>query len=286
MAAEFEYWYVFLVMLAEFALAVLVLTVYLRKCRSQPYKWFETKTFENISSSCYGGDANLAIMYVRLAFFLWFIIVALIMQHSLFPNSWHYFTVWNGYLLVSYFGLAFFASFARQFGSYFEHWLTPSENFARNYSVLVGVLFEIAGSSAIFVTFVNFTLLSPRPSFMNIAMHGTTSCCQVMEHLLNNIRVEPFDLIFVLSWPVLFMLFIVPVVMLNVRGYPYDFLKTDTPMCFAWYKGLVFILIMFYSVWLGFSRLKYHLLGSARNSDESLTGLLREQRLDKKFLMT
>ena len=271
---QFTYWYVLVILLFEVITAIASLVYFLKYYRSPPHDWFGRKTYNSVSRSCHGDTGSFVLLFTRLGSFFWFIAVGLVVLHTEHPTSWNYFTVWNGYLLVLYFGLASVASISHIFGNIFSDSCVLSNGRIRTFSAVVSILFEIAGSSAIFVTFVNFTLLSAEIQFLNLSLHGTTSVCQVVELLQNDIKVELPDIIFVISWPCLYLLFITPIVMLSVRDdYPYDFLHTDTPYCFVWYNGLFLILLGFFGIWHFLSQMKYRFIVHKMDGDDSATNI-------------
>lgn len=265
MKSEYRYWYIVLVMLGEYAVIATALVLYLSRLRPQPHIWFSGKTFASVSTSAHGSRADYILMTLRLIFFLWFATVGVSINSALYPTSWHYFTLHNIYLLTAYYALAFLSSFCGIFGARLNQLYSPSASTIEIFAKIVAVLFEISGSSAIFVTFVNFVLLSANPEFFNIMDHGTTSFCQIVELWFNNIDVSAPDVLVALGWPMFYIIFITPIVLLGVRGWPYDFLSIENASCFVWYNVLMLIFILFYFIWMGLSVLKRRVITKGNN---------------------
>jgi hypothetical protein len=253
-------------MLGEYAIIVLAVVLYLARARPQPYLWFHKKSFASVSTSAHGTRADYILMCLRLVFFLWFAIAGVAINSALSPTSWHYFTLHNIYLLTAYYALAFMSSFFGLFHAYFSQFYTPSAPSVEIFSKIVAVLFEVSGSSAIFVTFVNFVLLSAKPDFFNIMQHGSTSFCQIIELWLNNIDVSAPDVIVALGWPMFYIVFITPIVLLGVRGWPYDFLSIENPSCFVWYNVLMILFVLFYFLWMGLFVSKRRIVANLNNT--------------------
>jgi len=136
------------------------------------------------------------------------------------------------------------------------------------------LLFEVAGASAMLVTTVAFSLLNPEFAFWNVTIHFVTMCSLLLEMFLNALPVRLDHCPFNISWALLYLTFIWPIVVTGVVSkWPYAFLDTQDWKCFFWYTGLFLINILFYVVWWLFSvtkmRFRRHLAIRAQQQAES-----------------
>lgn len=120
------------------------------------------------------------------------------------------------------------------------------------------VFFEVCGGTAIFITVINFIFLNPSFSFWNVTHHFITTLSLLLEMSLNNISVRLDHFTFNLSWSMLYLIFIWPLVVLgNIDSWPYFFLAVDTTSCYGWYTGFVIADVIFYLIFYGLSSLAF-----------------------------
>jgi hypothetical protein len=129
--------------------------------------------------------------------------------------------------------------------------------------------------TALFVTFVNFALLDPTPSFYNMTAHLFTSVSFIIEMSLNSIEVKRNEFVFNLSWIMLWFAVIWPVVAFGVKpDWPYDFMDSSTPAILVWLQLLLIIYVCIYYLWAALVTCKIrkysrpHIL----STDENLSG--------------
>mmetsp|Transcript_17614 Transcript_17614/g.16957 ORF Transcript_17614/g.16957 Transcript_17614/m.16957 type:complete len:338 (-) Transcript_17614:124-1137(-) len=198
-------------------------------------------------------------------------------------HIWFYFTVWNTKLISIYFLFAMTTSiigfvyesrenndnddnsdtvFADINGrgainskTYGIVWPARIITFGR----IVHVLFQVCGGTACMVTVINFTALNPAFSFWNVSQHFITLMVMILELFLNNMYVRADHYPFNLFWAFLYIIFIWPLVAQErISFWPYFFLDTSTPYCFAFYTGLIIADIIFYYVFYALSWPKYY----------------------------
>lgn len=98
------------------------------------------------------------------------------------------------------------------------------------------VTFEVIGSTAFLVTTVAFSLLDHSFTFFNLGIHFVTSCCIIVEMLLNSFYVDACHIIFHVSWPFIYCIFIWLIVVLNAKSaWPYSFLDSSSIESLLWY---------------------------------------------------
>lgn len=120
------------------------------------------------------------------------------------------------------------------------------------------ICFEVTGATALFVTVVNFVILSPVFSFWNVTMHFLTTCVFLVEMGLSCMVVRLKNYSYCCSWSMLYLVFIWIVVGSGVRKqWPYNFLNTGTWGCFIWYIALLLINFFFYNAWRWICQLKF-----------------------------
>jgi hypothetical protein len=116
------------------------------------------------------------------------------------------------------------------------------------------VFFEVCGGTAIFITVVAFIFLDRSFSFWNVTHHFITTMSLLLEMSLNRIPVRLDHFAYNISWSMLYLIFIWPLVVLgNIKSWPYFFLAVDTPSCYAWYTGFVVAIVVFYLIFYGLS---------------------------------
>ncbi len=173
---------------------------------------------------------------------------------------YRYFTHWNMLLITLYFLLATVSSMIGIAEQAKEHHFETGATVEWSkdmfvFGSIVQVLFEVAGGSALFITFV-VTLFMPSFSFWNITDHIVTSAALILELLLNSMMVRTEHVIFNLVWNFIYLLFLWPAVYFHlVASWPYHFLYTDLA-CLWWYTLLVVLNMGLYFIWCGLSLLK------------------------------
>mmetsp|Transcript_18142 Transcript_18142/g.26617 ORF Transcript_18142/g.26617 Transcript_18142/m.26617 type:complete len:165 (-) Transcript_18142:109-603(-) len=117
-------------------------------------------------------------------------------------------------------------------------------------SIINCELFIIACVNAFFTTAVNFLFINDKLDFWNIVMHLSNSLLIMVELCINTIPVMWRDCAISISWPMLYLCVLWPLVRYENVEWPYEFLRTDTLLCFVWYPGLlVSNLGIFFFVW-------------------------------------
>ena len=85
-------------------------------------------------------------------------------------------------------------------------------------SCFVGTSFEVLGSSALLVTVVDFVILGGDFTFYNCMAHLANSMAfLVLELPLNNIKIVPHDVVFNVTWLIIYLVFIFTIVAARVR---------------------------------------------------------------------
>jgi hypothetical protein len=180
-------------------------------------------------------------------------------------GHWQFFTNWNVGLIAGYYTLSTAASghyllllashdpAAAKGATAREGWLqqqaldTPR---LRGAGTFLSVYFCVASATALFVTIVNFVLLDPTPRFFNMTAHLFTSLSFLVEVSLNSIELRRNELVLNMSWVMLWLVFIWPVVWLGVKPeWPYDFLDSSTPAIFVWFQLLFLVYALVFFSW-------------------------------------
>lgn len=122
------------------------------------------------------------------------------------------------------------------------------------------VFFEVCGGTAIFITVIDFVFLNRSFTFWNVTQHLVPSVSLLLEMSLNKIPVRLDHFTYNISWTMLYLIFIWPLVVLgNLKSWPYYFLAADTPSCYAWYTGLMVAIVVFYLIFYGLSSAVFQL---------------------------
>ena len=186
-------------------------------------------------------------------------------------NQWYFFTLWNLELISLYFFLAVGCSIMGFiYGNKSQSNLcvvkVTNESSTRivwsstinRFAYMMHVLYEITGGNAFMVISISFILLNRNFTFWNVSAHFVPAMSMLMELFLNNVFVRFDHFPWNLMWPMIFLLFIWPIVYTGViSGWPYFFLRTDTYYCFLFYNGLLIANLVFYLLWYGCSELKF-----------------------------
>lgn len=191
--------------------------------------------------------SSLLLLSFRLLCFAWFALFNTIYKMIfLYPRGWHYFTNWNIYLIGFYF---FFSSASSMFFLKKERtFLTDKETtFSYYIAAVASVLYTVAGSAALMVTVLNFLLLNHDLTFWNISLHVSTTIALIADMTLNDMIVNPQDVLFSVFWPFCYVVFIWSIVREGVRGeWPYFFIETQSASCFFWYPFLFVMAVAFF----------------------------------------
>jgi len=218
--------------------------------------------------SCYecvvGSRWNVVLLSTRVITFLYFFSVGLVYSLTLNIRSWNYFTNWNIYLLCFYF---LCASTTSIIGIFFPNATTATIATASDWrsiqywipklNVVTHVVFEISGATALFVTVVNFTMLSSNMTFWNVTQHLVTTVAYLLEMSLNRLPVYMLHFPLNLSWAILYIVFTWIVVGVGLRFWPYSFLRADNSSCMIWYSALMILNFIFYGLWFQLSKWKF-----------------------------
>ena len=232
---------------------------------SKQYVDVATSSLENIFP-----NANNLLFSWRIFCFLWFFCFA-IMGKWIYdaadtgkdPGYW-YFTNWNLILLGIYFLVTLLCTLQYRIDSRggadndvvsptLPSWWGPT---ARSRLVqLCGVMHDVAGANAIFVTVVALGILDPSPNFWNLTNHLSNTLFMFVELALNKLQARHDNYIWSISWAFVYVCFAWIIVYSGVRKTPYFFLKTvDEPGAFGWYTGLLMLNALFFWFWVWICR--------------------------------
>ena len=109
---------------------------------------------------------------------------------------------------------------------------------------------DVVGSCAIFITTIQYILLSPEYGFWDSLVHMTNSFFMIIEYCLNNITSHVRNIMIAYWFMYVYLIFtwiIVPGA--GAKDWPYWFLDTDSAACFGWYPGLLVIYSIFFVIW-------------------------------------
>jgi hypothetical protein len=210
----------------------------------------------------------------RLSCFLFFFGIPFLYGYIHFGgNSAIFFTIWNidlislFYFLVtvaSGIGIIYDSEFSKSHsGSNIDE--TPDLSFwsnsIQNFGYALQILFEIAGSTAFFVTVVDFATLNHEFQFWNVCQHFMTTMSFLVEISLNSMIVRWEHVLFTIAWAMMYLIFIWSMTASDaVSHWPYFFLNTGTPAVFLWYPGLFLGLFIFYYLFWWVSDVRYRLI--------------------------
>lgn len=183
-----------------------------------------------------------------------------------------FFTNWNVLLVSMYYVLASAASISEARSP--SATVADEEQRSSQFAVVLHVLFEVAGSTAFLITVVNFLFLDQDVRDLeNTVCHLATSCSFIIEAILNSFAITRAHFIFLILWYLFYISVIWTCVAFSaVQNWPYDFLDTSTPYCFAWYTGLLVAASFFYYLFYVLNMLKTGLHDCIRKRQQ-----LREQ---------
>ena len=178
-------------------------------------------------------------------------------------GHWQFFTNWNVGLIAGYYTLTTAASvhYIRLIRSVSSDAERASDSSMlvlladldttryRIIGTFLSVYCCIASVTAFFVTTVNFVLLDPTPRFYNMTAHLFTSVSFFVELSLNSIEFKKNEIILNISWVMLWLVVIWPVVWLGVKpDWPYDFMDSSTPAVFLWFQILFVVYFIIYYI--------------------------------------
>jgi hypothetical protein len=233
--------------------------------------FFKGREFSVVYQSCLPeGRWQYILLGFRIVACLYFFGVGMVYLYAHDNGgSAHYFTIWNIDLITLYY---FLASVASTIGIMYDkpsdetrvltisHYPTWSDNMT-TFGYTVQILFELAGGTAFFITVVAFTTLDPYFHFWNVVIHFTTTMTFLIEITLNKMTVRWEHYIINISWALLYLFFIWPIVACGVLSdWPYFFLASDTPAVFVWYAILFLVDIFFFALFWTVVWGKYKLL--------------------------
>jgi len=171
-------------------------------------------------------------------------------------KNYQYYTYWNV-------GMAFFYYFIATIASVLGYICKPMDG--KDWSPAIvyfglfhRIIFSVAGSTAFFITVVNFSLLSSAGTFANISDHLIPSISFFVEMFLNTTTVPVYNLFYMITWAIAWISFVLIIYpgtgVLN--GWPYFFLKAYSPALYYWYPILIILMVVFYFIWYGLSWIK------------------------------
>lgn len=149
-------------------------------------------------------------MVYRVIAFLWFFVVAWIINWALSKNvgaiPYNYFTHWNVIGLSVYFFTASLCSINYLYLNHVneEHWYFKYRLWLAQ---LLQRTFDALGASALFITLVAFTLLNPEFEFWNVTVHFTTTIAVLIELTLNNVYSHSRNIIGLVMWMFVYVIF-------------------------------------------------------------------------------
>lgn len=245
------------------------------------------------SLNVYGG--NLLLLCTRIASFCY--IFGLSGLWNFTRNHWdnlYFFTLWNVLMISVYYamaiissiiGLLYHADYASNTATGIENsWMAVDapptaekkywSDHVQRLSFCMQILFQVAGASAMFVTVIAFSFLDPDFGFWNVSAHFVTSLTFITEMSQNSLIIRWHHVVINMLWAIIYLLYIWPAVATGqVTDWPYGFLDTGSPGCFAWYFALFFFNVIFYLVWYYLSRAKYEIVYAESESARNMMSL-------------
>lgn len=249
--------------------------------------WVKSSDIESLSDL----NASLLLCY-RLPFAIYFWVLFILLFTEGHTKAWFYFTDWNVVLVASYFSFATCCS-AIGLGTKRRNspeqllgdvevadagssdvsasaspspsaLASPSSGYKNTLGNCTQILFEVAVTTAFFITVINFMFLDARVSFFNFSQHLVTSVTLAAEMCINSLIIRLEHIVFLLVWVYLYVVFVWVVVGSRlVENFPYFFLNVDSPACFAWYPVLFLFVCIFFVIVDRLSRLKSYMLPGA-----------------------
>lgn len=213
-------------------------------------------------------------IYRLVCFLFFFIFAGIYVWTVIYPGSqggknYQYYTYWNVGMAFFYYLIATIASILGYFYKPVDgiEWAPAIVYFGK----FQRIIFSLAGSTAFFITVVNFSLLSSAGTFSNISDHLITSITFLFEMFLNTTTVPVYNLAYMITWAILWISFILIIYpgadVLN--SWPYFFLDSYTTAVYFWYPVLILLMVIFYFIWYGLSVLKVKYIINAQSAFES-----------------
>ena len=216
----------------------------LRSCFFTPSITFENTIQSSLKISSHRW--SILLLCTRLVSFLYLGTISFYIYITDANGSWYYFTNWNIWLISVYFALVIVCSILGLVYGTSTSW---SMGF-HQWSKVIHVHFEICGGTAFFVTVVAFSMLDGRFTFWNASQHFVTSVTMLIELILNDMYVRMDHFPCNLTWAILYLLVIWPVVKTGIiEDWPYFFLDTSSIDALLLYTILLFVDGIFYTLW-------------------------------------
>lgn len=190
-------------------------------------------------------------------FYFWVLFVLIFALDDDGRPQWYYYTNWNVALIAIYYTLAVAASIiGLKWGANSEGTRERQQRL-NNFGYVLQILFEVATSTAIFITFVNFSILSRSVHYFNFSQHLITSVSLLVEMCLNSMVVRGEHWVLTLSWMNFYIAWTWIIVGPGlVKRWPYFFLNTSSPYVYLWTVILVGAQLLFYVLFVGLFKLK------------------------------
>lgn len=217
------------------------------------------REFPCVYQSCWGYAGAYLLLAWRLSCFCYFFGIVFLWGYIRNNgNNAYYFTLWNVDFICVYFLLASIASII---GVRHMHLLErdpltgeplvwPESMHRLGYTVQI--LFEVGSSTAFFITALTFVTFFVDLSLWNISWHLMNTVSFAVEMSLNKIPVRHEHVVFQLSWALLYLIFIWPMVAAGaLQDWPYFFMDTSTRFVYAWYTLLWVVNLGFFYLSVG-----------------------------------
>ena len=238
-------------------IGVISLLIYLKYYQNEIYE-FKT-AYETTIKQPY---MIVALGCYRCLCFLFFLIFAgiyvwvIIYPGSLGGKNYQYFTYWNVGMAFFYYLIATICSILGYFRQPTDvgNWPDSIVYFGKVHRIF----FSVVGSTAFFITVVNFTLLSATDSFANISDHLITSLTFLIEMMLSTTTVPVYNLFYMITWAIVWISFVLIIYPGTgaLNEWPYFFLDSYTSAVYFWYPILILLMVVFYFIWYGLSNFK------------------------------
>jgi len=228
--------------------------------------YFHGKSFESTYQHAFipGLIGQYMLLIFRCLAFGFFFSIPFVWRYTVDQGGGaHYYTIWNIDLITGYFLMTILASV---WGIFYDH--PPSDNtatvrsgYVTKYGYMIQILFEIATASAFFVTVIDYVGINQSFGFWNVMEHFLNTIIMLIECLCNSMDARIEHLAINLTWPLLYLLFIWPIVAEGVLSdWPYAFLATDTKSVYGWYTILIVVDMIFYGIFWCIVQGKYKFL--------------------------
>ena len=226
------------------------------------------KTFEGISTSLWGPRWVWVLLTFRIGGVLFFSVGAFGIHLMLMGSK--QFTDWNVVLIMWYYFFAALCTVLKYLSeqdNFFQKLaVTFMEKYGETIGNVLGTMFVVMASSALFITVVDFAILDQSLTFGNLAIHFFNSVFALCELTLNSVLIRKSDIMFVLGWVYIFMIHVWIAVAFGA-DYPYEFLECGGPTAVFIYLTLLIVCTVFFIVLWKFS---YFLKERAIDNTEDL----------------